>query len=416
VPECSAMDLLSSRALAAALAVTETHGLRCAEPVVLKDRANLMVHLQPAPVVARMATTTALVRPAAAEFLARDLAVATFLVSRGAPVVPPSREILAGPHSWDGFAMTFLEFVPHDPNYQATSPEVGAMLKQLHAVLKIYPGELPNLNPVVGEIPHFLAYLERAGELDPSDLALLRSSSQRTTLALRDPIGPVQALHGDAHKSNLLKTARGLLWTDFEDTCSGAVAWDTAVFPERRLRVCKRRWQITNWPRVLRSRSHTWKQEICKACSGLRWLRARSIRIASRRGRGCRVGRSRPPSSFEELKVAIASPAEVEPAVRAAPITRRRPALRILLWLLAARSSPCSQLLPDWALPSGKPSQIGEASRRFPRSSTGQVPLPLRACQARLDVRTAAPVAPRLDLQLARGMQPDKAQPLLSVS
>jgi hypothetical protein len=87
------MDLLSSRALAAALAVARAHGLRCTEPTILRDRANLMVHLQPSPVVARIATKTALVRPATAEFLARDLAVATFLASRCAPVVPPSREI-----------------------------------------------------------------------------------------------------------------------------------------------------------------------------------------------------------------------------------------------------------------------------------------------------------------------------------
>jgi hypothetical protein len=88
------MDPLSSRALAAALEVARTHGLPSTEPTVLRDRANLMVHLRATPVVARIATTTSLVRPAAWEFLARDLAIATFLVSRGAPVVPSRREIL----------------------------------------------------------------------------------------------------------------------------------------------------------------------------------------------------------------------------------------------------------------------------------------------------------------------------------
>jgi hypothetical protein len=109
-------------------------------------------------------------------------------------------------------AMTFWEFIHHDVNYQAASTEVGPLLKQLHAVPKNYPGELPYLNPVLGKRPHFLAYLELAGELDASDLAQLRRASQQTALALRDPSRPVQALHGDAHKTNLLKTARGHLF------------------------------------------------------------------------------------------------------------------------------------------------------------------------------------------------------------
>ena len=32
-----------------------------------------------------------------------------------------------------------------------------------------------------------------------------------------------QPLHGDAHKKNVLKTANGLVWTDFEDACFGPV-------------------------------------------------------------------------------------------------------------------------------------------------------------------------------------------------
>jgi aminoglycoside/choline kinase family phosphotransferase len=36
----------------------------------------------------------------------------------------------------------------------------------------------------------------------------------------------LQPLHGDAHAFNLIPTADGLLWNDFEDTCIGPVAWD----------------------------------------------------------------------------------------------------------------------------------------------------------------------------------------------
>ena len=36
-------------------------------------------------------------------------------------------------------------------------------------------------------------------------------------------------LHGDAGGGNLMATDQGWLWHDFEDTCSGPVAWDLAA-------------------------------------------------------------------------------------------------------------------------------------------------------------------------------------------
>ena len=40
---------------------------------------------------------------------------------------------------------------------------------------------------------------------------------------------PAQALHGDAGAGNLMATGDGWIWHDFEDTCSGPVAWDLAA-------------------------------------------------------------------------------------------------------------------------------------------------------------------------------------------
>ena len=64
------------------MAVAKAHGLECEEPIVLADRSNVIVHLPPAPVVARVATTTALVRPDAGAWLKREIAVAGFLAKR----------------------------------------------------------------------------------------------------------------------------------------------------------------------------------------------------------------------------------------------------------------------------------------------------------------------------------------------
>src|SRR5918998_2864754 len=52
----------TERALRAAVAVAAAGGVACREPVVLRDGSNLLVHLRPAQVVARVATATATVR------------------------------------------------------------------------------------------------------------------------------------------------------------------------------------------------------------------------------------------------------------------------------------------------------------------------------------------------------------------
>jgi hypothetical protein len=75
---------LTSRALAAALAVAAKQGLRCDEPEILRDASNLLVLLRPAPVVARITTVTSTVRHGDA-WLAREVAMASHLAAAGAP-------------------------------------------------------------------------------------------------------------------------------------------------------------------------------------------------------------------------------------------------------------------------------------------------------------------------------------------
>lgn len=61
---------------------------------------------------------------------------------------------------------------------------------------------------------------------------LLRETSERLLPQISNPIGSLQPLHGDAHALNLLHTAQGLLWNDFEDVCSGPIAWDLINFDD----------------------------------------------------------------------------------------------------------------------------------------------------------------------------------------
>jgi aminoglycoside phosphotransferase (APT) family kinase protein len=188
----------------------------------------VLVHLAPAPVVARVATTTALVRPQPGEWLARELDVAGFLAERGAPVVAPSDELPAGPHEHAGLFMTFWRFLEHDPVRTPEVTEVAAALAELHAELRAYPRELPVLVPALDEVSRGIAFLEERQALSADDLEFVRDSHARVQCALERSPSPMQPLHGDAHMSNVLHTPDGLVWSDFEDACAGPVDWDLA--------------------------------------------------------------------------------------------------------------------------------------------------------------------------------------------
>jgi Phosphotransferase enzyme family len=225
----TSMDELSGRAVAAAVAAAATQGLRCDAPEVLADGSNVLVRLGPAPVVARVATTTALVRKPIERWMQMDVDLAGYLASEGFPAVAPSREIAPGPHVQDGFAVSFWEYVEQDRNDAPSVDEVGGLLRELHGALRGYRGELRRLSPFA-EIPEWLDEVERWGTVDAGDVAMLRRGYEQVAKRIDRLRLPEQALHGDAHKKNLLKTSRGLLWTDFEDACRGPVEWDLACF------------------------------------------------------------------------------------------------------------------------------------------------------------------------------------------
>src|SRR4051794_33980545 len=131
-------SVLIERARRAATQVAREHGLHFDdEPRVIHDGSNLLLHLHPAPVVARVATTTAIVREGDA-WLTREVAVARHVAVQGAPTVAPTDEIPPGPHHFSGLTMTFWEHVtevaePADPE------RAGHALHECHEALATYP-------------------------------------------------------------------------------------------------------------------------------------------------------------------------------------------------------------------------------------------------------------------------------------
>lgn len=220
---------LSHRAVSVAAAVAQDYGLRVVEPAVLGDLFSHMVHLKPAPVVARVATRMPRLRSPIEQWMEREIAVTTFLSERGAPVVAPSVELPPGPHERDGFWVSFWSHVQPDPGRTPTAEDCSAMLKGLHAVLREYPDDLPTL--CADDVRRGLELLDRSDDLlNGADVNLLRASAERLSPLWETPNSEARALHGDAHPGNLIAArGGGLVWIDFEDACLGPPEWDLAT-------------------------------------------------------------------------------------------------------------------------------------------------------------------------------------------
>ena len=192
--------------LQAALTTARAHGLPTSDPVVLRDLTNLIVHLRPATVVARVQLTLGALRGVA--WARTEIAAAQSLATAGAPIAPPLSDVAPGPHDVDGVLVTFWHFVDHDPAL-ADAAIAGRSLRELHDAFAAYDGELPTCDRLdevrrLVDDPELRAFAERLPPLDG---------------------GPI---HGDAHLGNVLWTRDGPLWSDLENICRGPREFDLA--------------------------------------------------------------------------------------------------------------------------------------------------------------------------------------------
>jgi hypothetical protein len=224
-------------AVAAAVAAAATLGVTGVEPVILADGSNVIVHLSPSPLVAKVPGSNSTVRPGIDAWLGRELDLACFLTAAGAPVMPPSAEVPARVHYAEGHAMSFWTYLKPSDAGPPDESTIGSMLRDLHGVLRTYPAALLPSFPAgpLADIPAFLARRQASVAsqtlVTDADAAMLGEAFRRLTGELADATGngALQALHGDAGAMNLMATGGGRVWHDFEETWSGPIAWDLAA-------------------------------------------------------------------------------------------------------------------------------------------------------------------------------------------
>lgn len=178
---------------------------------MLSAQWHTLVHLRPAPVVARVMGGATF---AGSGDAVRELDVSRHAARRGAPIVPPSELLDPGPHEHTGYTVVFWEYLEH-----AGAPDpvrAGEGLRALHSALQDYDGELPPAARTE-RVHEMLAALEAS-----DDVEMLRE------LAMR-PLPRGQALHGDSGLYNCLSTSLGPVWHDLETACRGPREYDLAA-------------------------------------------------------------------------------------------------------------------------------------------------------------------------------------------
>lgn len=214
------LSACSQSALRAAIDTVRAHGLEPDRCDILQNGSTLVVRLT-ADLVARVVQDRDGPRQGTAWF-ERENAVALHLTRRGAPVVPLHDALPAGPHWRDGFPLNFWRYV--DILDRSPDPrQAGQTLRLCHEALRDLAEPLPRL-----AILHEAQTLLVERELLPAAEQSLVRRRLETALAILLEDAPAQPLHGDAHEGNLLVTADGLRWSDWEDAFVGPVEWDLA--------------------------------------------------------------------------------------------------------------------------------------------------------------------------------------------
>jgi hypothetical protein len=217
---------MTSIATVAAERVASRLGYRANDPLVIQETNNTVVWLRPHAVIAKVGT-----RQHSAASLSREHAVAASLPP-DAPIARPISGIEPALDEESGFVVTLWERLENDLRAVLDPRDIAGSLRELHAALRRYRGELPSFLVGVDFAREVLANDEAMEALDEGDRSFLRAAFDQLRDAARRYEYIDLPLHGEPHDRNLLLTPAGPRWIDLEAVCSGPLEWDLAFLPE----------------------------------------------------------------------------------------------------------------------------------------------------------------------------------------
>jgi hypothetical protein len=207
--------------LSAALSVAREHGLPTQDARVVRDATNVLVHLDPAPVVARVPMTLSRLRDRS--WFQLEVELASLLAASAAPVAPPAQDVDPGPHEHGGFLVSFWAYVEHDSG-RFDPAAAGRSLRELHEAMAAFDRPLPAWHRL-DEVGRVLDLIRPSELISSEEIDGLRTVRERLVPPARSQMRPI---HGDSHFRNVLWTREGPLWGDLENACAGPVEYDLA--------------------------------------------------------------------------------------------------------------------------------------------------------------------------------------------
>ena len=209
------------------LSFANTIGLTEFTPVILSSGGNLIIHLNPHPIVARLAIVTSeedanLVN----KRLVREIQIARHLQVHGVPVILPTQTINAGPYDVDGTWMTFWDYVPPTQLQPIFPSEAVGLVKGLTRAMKNFTEDLP----VLGVWQRTCQSAVRLTEHSDQRIQALLRTFLKVDEQMRMESSILVPCHGDAHARNLIPSPKGWLWNDFEDVSMMPEYWDLASY------------------------------------------------------------------------------------------------------------------------------------------------------------------------------------------
>jgi aminoglycoside phosphotransferase (APT) family kinase protein len=194
----------------AALAAARAAGFAVERAEIARVASNVLVRLEPGPIAARLTGATEGFRDSAAN-LRREARLAAALAAGGAPVLAP----LGGPYEAGGRVVTLWPWLELHGD-AGDAEQAGRALRACHDALA-------GLDPAGLELePH--AMLAEARRLAAGALPEIAPAIDWALATLA--AAPRRIVHGDSHPGNVLWTAGGPLWSDWEDAHLAPLEWD----------------------------------------------------------------------------------------------------------------------------------------------------------------------------------------------